>query len=75
MSLVFASKAALLFAIYNSFLLMVGDQAETTADRFRAGSLVAFNPFVEFFATRRNAECNSRRCCWLEFMRSSKQKT
>ncbi len=47
MSLVFASKAALLFAIY-SFLLTAGDQAETTADRFRAGSLVAFNPYLVY---------------------------
>lgn len=46
-SLVFASKAALLFAIY-SFLLMVGHQAETTADRFMAGSLVAFNPYLVY---------------------------
>src|SRR5271167_731518 len=45
MSLVLASKSALLFAIY-SFLLMVGHQTETTADRFRAGSLVAFNPYL-----------------------------
>src|SRR5271167_3502760 len=45
MSLVLASKSALLFAIY-SFLLMVGHEAETTADRFRAGSLVAFNPYL-----------------------------
>jgi hypothetical protein len=44
-SLVLASKAALLFGIYG-FLLMVGDQADSTTDRFRAGSLVAFNPYL-----------------------------
>jgi hypothetical protein len=44
-SVVFASKSALLFAIYG-FLLMVGDGADTTADRFKAGSLVAFNPYL-----------------------------
>ena len=44
-SLVLASKSALLLAIY-SFLLMMSDQTETTADRFKAGSLVAFNPYL-----------------------------
>lgn len=42
-SLVMSSKLALLFAIYG-FLLLLSDQTETTGDRFRAGSLVAFNP-------------------------------
>jgi len=45
LSIVLASKVALLFAIYG-FLLMIGDQADTDADRFRAGSLVAFNPYL-----------------------------
>jgi len=45
LSLVLASKAELLFAIY-SFLLMVGDQAKTTVHLFQAGSLVAFNPYL-----------------------------
>ena len=45
MSLVLASKVVLLFAIY-AFLLLVGDPADSTADRFRAGSLVALNPYL-----------------------------
>jgi hypothetical protein len=44
-SLVLASKSALLLAIY-AFLLMVRDQAVTRGDCFRAGSLVAFNPYI-----------------------------
>ena len=44
-SLILASKLALLLGIYG-FLLMVGEPADTTADRFRAGSLVAFNPYL-----------------------------
>lgn len=44
-SLVLASKIALLLAIYG-FLLMVRDKGDSTVDRFRAGSLVAFNPYV-----------------------------
>ncbi len=45
MSLVLASKSALLLAIYG-FLLMTGDPTDTTVDRFKAGSLVALNPYV-----------------------------
>ena len=45
MSLVLASKLALLLAVY-AFLLMMSDQVDSTADLFRAGSLVAFNPYV-----------------------------
>lgn len=44
-SLVLGSKLALLLAIYG-FLLMVRDGTESTADRFRAGSLVALNPYL-----------------------------
>lgn len=44
-SLVLASKSALLLGIYG-FLLMAGERGDTTADRFRAGSLVAFNPYL-----------------------------
>lgn len=35
----------MLLAIY-AFLLLVRDGADSTADRFRAGSLVAFNPYL-----------------------------
>jgi hypothetical protein len=44
-SIVLASKLELLLAIY-AFLLLLSDQLETTADYFRAGSLVAFNPYL-----------------------------
>ncbi len=44
-SLVLASKMALLAAIYG-FLLMVRGPADTTADYIKAGSLVAFNPYL-----------------------------
>ena len=44
-ALVLASKLELLLAIY-VFLLMLGDEAETTADYFQAASLVAFNPYL-----------------------------
>lgn len=45
LSLVLASKLALLLAIYG-FLLLVSDLTDTTADRVRAGSLVALNPYL-----------------------------
>ena len=45
LSLVLSSKAALLLAIYG-FLLLVRDGTDSTAERFRAGSLVAFNPYL-----------------------------
>jgi len=44
-SLVVASKVELLLAIY-AFLLMFGDEMQTTSDLLKAGSLVAFNPYV-----------------------------
>lgn len=44
-SVVLAGKLELLLAIY-AFLLLVSNQARDTADYFRAGSLVAFNPYV-----------------------------
>jgi hypothetical protein len=44
-SLVIASKGALLFAIY-SFLLLVGGEGESMAECLKAGSLVAFNPYL-----------------------------
>jgi hypothetical protein len=44
-SMVLAGKIGLWLAIY-SFLLLMSEQASTTAARFRAGSLVAFNPYV-----------------------------
>jgi len=44
-SLVLASKVELLLAIY-AFLLLLSDRTKDAADRFRAGSLVAFNPYV-----------------------------
>ena len=44
-SLVLSSKFELLLAIYG-FLWMLGDELECTADCFRAGSLVAFNPYL-----------------------------
>ena len=44
-SLVLASRAALLFAIYG-FILLVGDEAASTTEKFMAGSLVAFNPYI-----------------------------
>jgi hypothetical protein len=44
-SLVLASKLELLLAIY-AFLWMTSDQVKSTNDSFRAGSLVAFNPYV-----------------------------
>ena len=43
--LVLASKLALLLAIYG-FLLLLGQDTTTLADRVMAGSLVAFNPYV-----------------------------
>ena len=45
LSMVLASKAALLLAIY-SFMLMVRDMTDNVGDRFLAGSLVAFNPYL-----------------------------
>src|SRR5262249_24462510 len=45
MSLVVASRAALLLAIYG-FILMLGNEAESTTERFMAWSLVAFNPYI-----------------------------
>jgi hypothetical protein len=45
LSLVLASKLALLFAIYG-FLLLVGAETATFAERVFSGSLVAFNPYV-----------------------------
>ena len=44
-SMVLASKLELLLAIW-AFLLMLSDDMESTADRIRAGTLVAFNPYV-----------------------------
>jgi hypothetical protein len=44
-SVVLTSKLDLLLAIY-AFLLLVSDRAEDSTDYFRAGSLVAFNPYV-----------------------------
>ncbi len=44
-SLVLAAKLELLLAIY-AFLLMFGNELQTTADLFKAGSLVAFNPYI-----------------------------
>ncbi len=44
-SVVLASKLELLLAIY-AFLLLVSKDTETTADRWRAASLVAFSPYV-----------------------------
>jgi len=44
-SLVLAGKLELLLAIY-AFLLMLSGELETTEDRVRAGSLVAFNPYL-----------------------------
>jgi hypothetical protein len=44
-SLVAASKLELLLAIY-AFMLMFGDELQSKAEFFRAGSLVAFNPYV-----------------------------
>jgi hypothetical protein len=45
LALVLASKLALLFAIYG-FLLLVGTETDTLAERVFSGSLVAFNPYV-----------------------------
>ena len=42
---VVASKLALLLAIY-SFLLLLGDTADSHAESLFAGSLVAFNPYI-----------------------------
>lgn len=44
-SLVLASKMALLGAIY-SFLLLVREPSDKVVDRFKAGALVAFNPYL-----------------------------
>ena len=44
-SLVLAGKLELLLAIW-AFLVMVSGELETTEDRVRAGSLVAFNPYL-----------------------------
>jgi len=44
-SLVIASKLELLFAIY-AFLLLLSDQISCTTDCLKAGSLVAFNPYL-----------------------------
>jgi len=44
-SLVVASKLALLLAIY-AFLLLVGAETGSIAERIFSGSLVAFNPYV-----------------------------
>ncbi len=45
LSLVFASKLALLFAIY-AFLLLTGTEKATLPELVFSGSLVAFNPYV-----------------------------
>jgi hypothetical protein len=45
LSVVLTSKTWLLFAIYG-FLLLVRKQMDSTADHFKAGSLVAFNPYI-----------------------------
>ena len=44
-SMVLTSRLELLLAIY-AFLLMSMEDVESTADLFRAGSIVAFNPYV-----------------------------
>lgn len=44
-SFVLAGKLELLLAIY-AFMLMLRGEAQTTRELFRAGSLVAFNPYV-----------------------------
>ncbi len=44
-SLVLVSKASFLLSIY-SFLLMIGSDLSDVADSFRAGALVAFNPYL-----------------------------
>jgi Gpi18-like mannosyltransferase len=44
-SLVLASKIALFFAIYG-FILMLSDRIDSGMDRWMAGSLVAFNPYI-----------------------------
>ncbi len=44
-SLVLAGKLALFLAIYG-FILMSSAEAESTPEHFKAGSLVAFNPYV-----------------------------
>ena len=44
-SLVLAGKLELLLAIY-AFMLMMSGEAQTTRELFRAGSLVAFNPYI-----------------------------
>jgi len=44
-SMVFASRGTLLLAIFG-FVLMARDPGDSTADHFRTGSLVAFNPYV-----------------------------
>jgi len=44
-SLVLASKLELLLAIY-AFLLMLDHEMQSTTDLLKAGSLVAFNPYV-----------------------------
>jgi hypothetical protein len=47
LSLVLASKLGLLLAIY-AFMLMFADELQTTADYWRAGLLVAFNPYIVY---------------------------
>lgn len=44
-SVVLAGKLELLLAIY-AFMLMLSDETDTTTERYRAGALVAFNPYV-----------------------------
>src|SRR5271157_2657201 len=47
LSLVLTAKLELLLAIY-AFMLMFADELQTTADYWRAGSLVAFNPYIVY---------------------------
>jgi len=44
-SVVLAGKLELLLAIY-AFMLLLSDEAEMTSDYYRAGALVAFNPYI-----------------------------
>lgn len=46
-SMVLAGRLELLLAIY-AFMLMLCDEAQSTAELFRAGSLVAFNPYLVY---------------------------
>lgn len=45
LSLVIASKLALLLGIY-AFILLVSDESDGEADNIRAGSIIAFNPYL-----------------------------